>query len=128
AGVEARRRLVDEEDLRPLHERARDTDALALPAGELIGALVLEAVETDARERSERRLDVVRRKAAAPRGPEPDVAEPARQHVLHHREPLDEIELLEDHPHPPARHSQRGRVERGDLGAVETDDAAIGLD
>ena len=38
--VERRRRLVGEQELRLLHDRARDAHALALAAGERVGALV----------------------------------------------------------------------------------------
>ena len=45
--IERRRRLVGEQQLRLLHHRARDADALALAAGQRVGALMREAGEPD---------------------------------------------------------------------------------
>ncbi len=81
-----------------LHQRARNADALALPAGELVGALGGKVAEADGVEQVE---GAVRRrcggKLAQPCAPDRHVAEPAAQHVLDHREPLDQIVLLEHH-------------------------------
>ena len=49
--VDARERLVEEEDRRVLDERARDEHALALPARELAELAVGEADEADPPER-----------------------------------------------------------------------------
>src|SRR5438876_4694665 len=93
-GIEARGRLVDEQDLRPLDEGAGDADALPLTTGQRVGALVLEAGEPHALERREGRLEVLGWEPTAPGAPERDVPETTREHVLHHGEPLDEVELL----------------------------------
>jgi hypothetical protein len=57
-------------------------------------------------------LDVLGREAAGEALPERHVAEPPRQDVLHHRQPLDERVFLKDHPDPPplaAQRATRGR-------------------
>ena len=96
-GVERRGRLVGEHEVGLLHQRARDADALALPARELIGALGGEIGEADGIEQLEGALDVGGWKFAQPGAPRRHVTEPTAQHVLDHREPLDQIVLLEDH-------------------------------
>ena len=114
--------------------RGRCTSARAMPTRcrcppeSASARLFSKPVEPDARERAVGGLDVVRRKAAAPRLPERDGAEPARQHVLHHREALDQVELLEDHRHAPAGGRSGAAGQRGDLHVVEAHGAAVGLD
>jgi hypothetical protein len=49
--VERPERLVEEQHLRPVDDRPRERDALALPAGELHGLAVAEALEPDDRQR-----------------------------------------------------------------------------
>ena len=51
AGVEVARRLVGQHDGRLVDERARDRHALLLPAGQLVGIVVIPLAETDAVER-----------------------------------------------------------------------------
>ena len=99
-------RLVDQQQLRVLLERPGDADALALAAGELVGALVGMSVEADPVQQRERLVDIGLREAAEEAAPEGDVAEPAGQHVLHHGQPLDQGVFLEDHADPPARAAQ----------------------
>ena len=48
--VERRQRLVEQQHPRPLGERARERDALALAAGELVRLAGAEAVELDQRQ------------------------------------------------------------------------------
>src|SRR2546427_7753316 len=48
-GVEIRERLVQEKDVRPLHERARERDALLLATGELRGSAIEQCVDLDER-------------------------------------------------------------------------------
>ena len=50
--VERRERLVEQQHLGPLDQRAGERDALALAAGELIGLALLEALEPDHRQRA----------------------------------------------------------------------------
>ena len=64
---------------------------------------------------SKARADVLRRKLASPRAPRRHVAQSVRRaDVLHHREALDQVELLEHHADVAARLSQRlvARAER----------------
>ena len=70
--------------LRILDQRPADADALALAAGQFIGALVGHVVEADAREQPERLVDVGLRKFPHEASPEADIAQPPAQHVLHH--------------------------------------------
>ena len=60
-----------------LHQRAGDADALALAAGELVGALVGERAEPDRVEQLERAVDVLGVEPAQPRPPYRDIAEAA---------------------------------------------------
>ena len=78
-------------------------------------------VEPDARQRLEGELHVLRRKLPAPGLPEPHVAQAAGQDVLHYGEPLDQVELLEDHRHVSPGATELGALEPGDLQAIEPD-------
>src|SRR5581483_5393867 len=60
--------------------------------------------------------------------PDRPIPEPSREHVLEHRRALYEVELLEDHPHPPPDPAQRRAPRGGDLDAVEQDATARRLD
>ena len=55
------------------------------------------------------------RKAAQQGSPERDVAQPARQHVLHHGQALDQGEFLEDHADAAARLAQAAARQAGEL-------------
>jgi hypothetical protein len=55
-GIERTERLVHQEELGLHQQAARDTDALLHAAGELVGIVVLEAVETDQVDRALRLL------------------------------------------------------------------------
>src|SRR5690606_20377514 len=68
-GVEAGRGLVDEQDVGVLQEGAGDADALALPAGELVGALVELVGDPDALEELVGAADGARRSAGRMSGP-----------------------------------------------------------
>ena len=102
-------------------ERAADADPLALPAGQLVGALVGHVIKADALEQPECLVDVGLRKAAQPALPEADIAEPAGEHVLHHREALDQRVFLEDHAHAPAHAAQVRAAELDDVDVIERD-------
>ena len=58
-GIEARRRLVDQQQRRVLDQRARDAHALALPARQPVGALVDVVAQAHAVEQRQRLRDVV---------------------------------------------------------------------
>ena len=49
-GVQVAGRLVGQHERRAVHERAGDGHALLLPAGELVGVLLLEPLESEQRE------------------------------------------------------------------------------
>src|SRR6202030_2900035 len=104
-----------------LDQRPADADALALPSGKLIGALVRHLLEADAREQPECLVDISLWEAPEPALPKTDVAEPAAEHVLHHSEPLDQRELLKDHPQAAASTPQFAAAQVSDLRFVEND-------
>ena len=79
------------------------------------------AVEPDAIQQREGGLNVLGRKTVAQRGEQADIAEPAREHILHHAQPLHQIVFLEDHANPAARGAQALAVERDDVVAIEQD-------
>ena len=98
--VEGRGRLVEDDEARPQHHRARDGDALSLAAGELVGiAVAALGVESDL---AQRLVD----HAAALGGsvPEPVDAEPFLDD-LRRRQPRREGPegVLEHHLHLPSQ-------------------------
>src|SRR5205814_2922600 len=56
------------------------------------------------------------------------VPDPPRQHVLHPREALHQVEFLEHHADPPARLAQLPSSQRRDVAAIEENRARRGLD
>ena len=64
-GVERGRRFVREEEVRLLHQGTRNADALALSAGELIGALCGKGTQSDGIEQLKGAFDVGCRKIDA---------------------------------------------------------------
>ena len=82
---------------------------------------VAKLAQADRVEELEGAIDVGGRKPAQTRAPDRDVAEPAAQHVLDHREPLDQIVLLEHHADAPARRAQRAAVQPREVLAHEQD-------
>jgi hypothetical protein len=119
--IERSGRFVHQQEVGILDQRPADADALALAAGQRVGAFVRHVVETDARQQPERLVDIGLRETPEPAPPEADIAEPAGEHVLHHGEPLDQGVFLEDHSHAPARAPQFAAPEPGDHGVVEGD-------
>src|SRR3546814_9539958 len=90
--------------------------------------LVHHVVEADSAEQAESLIDFRLRELAEPAPPEADVAEAPGEHVLHHREALDQRVLLEDHAHAPARPPQGVGAERRQLQVTQEDLAAGRLD
>src|SRR3546814_21033076 len=86
--------------------------------------LVHHVVEADAAEQAESLIDVRLRELAEPAPPEADIAEAPGEHILHHREALDQRVLLEDHDHAPARPPQGAGPERRHFN-VDTDNLAL---
>src|SRR4029077_12524354 len=111
-----------------LDQRAADTDSLALPAGQLVRALVGHVIETDAGEQPERLVDVGLWKIPHEALPEADIAQSSAQHVLHHTQSLDQRVFLEDHSHAPARAAQFAVAEHRDLDVIEPHCAGGRLD
>src|SRR3546814_19906082 len=90
--------------------------------------LVHHVVEADAAEQAESLLDVRLRELAEPAPPEADLAEAPGEHVLHHREALDQRVLQEPHAHAPAPPQPGSGAERRHLTATQTALAARRLD
>ena len=117
AGLRVQRagRLVGEDDRGLGDERARDRRALPLAAGEL-GRVVVEAMaEADALERLARALAPLRARHAG--------VEQAAGDVVDGRQPVEQVELLEDEAH--AARPQRRQLVVGGGGGVEAVDGHL---
>ncbi len=115
-GVQVSGRLVGQEHLRPVHERARDRYALLLTAGELVRQTLVLARETHEGEHlGDRLLDESARRSDHLQG-ERDVLEDG----LVGQQP----EVLEDRPHMPPEVGHLAVGERAQV-APEHDDAAV---
>jgi hypothetical protein len=64
----------------------------------------------------------------SPRTPDRHVTETSAQYILDHRQPLDQIVFLKDHPDPPPRDAQRAALEPGKVLTAEKDFAGSGVD
>ena len=64
AQIERRDRLVGEQDLRLLHERARDRDALLLAAGQFVGPMQRVRHHVEPLQRADRERAVLRRRTS----------------------------------------------------------------
>ena len=102
ARVERGDRLVGQDDLRLLHQRAADRHALLLAAGQMVGAARREHCHIELIQRGERDAAILARPGLQRGAPERRVGQPAEQHVVQHVEPADQVELLEDHGAAPA--------------------------
>ncbi|ETW11056.1 6-pyruvoyl-tetrahydropterin synthase [Roseivivax marinus] len=127
-GVERGRRLVRQQDLGVLHQRAHDADALALAARQLVGAGVGVVGDADALHQFVGAADVLLGIAPHDRRPGRDVAQPAGLHVLHHRQAIHEVEALEHHADLAPRRPQVPAAQLRQLGSVELDRARGRLD
>src|SRR5262245_32885675 len=104
-----------------LNECAANADALALPSGEFVGALVSHMIEANALQQTECLVDIDLRKAPEPASPEADIAQAAGKHILHHRQALHQRIFLENHAHATPGAPQIGAAERDDIDIVECD-------
>ena len=127
-GVERRRRLVRQDEIRLLHQRACNADALALSAGKLVSALSGKIPEADRIEQMEGALHVLRRKFAQPRTPHRYIAEPSAKHVLDNREALHQVVFLKHHAHAPPRKPQLPAVKTRQILAAKQDLAGGRID
>src|SRR5882757_306833 len=124
--VQRGHRLVGEQDLRLLHERAGHRDPLLLAAGERVGPLERPIAQPDP-------LQVAQRLAADLPGvadqPQPRAAQPTERagaHVLQHAQAADQVELLEHEADPPAQSAQLAAGRGADVGAQHADRARAG--
>ena len=111
--IEARGRLVDQQQLWILDQRASDADALSLPAGKFVRPFVDHIVEADAFQQAKRFIDIGLRELAQKAAPKPDIAEPPGEHVLHYGQALDQGIFLKNHAHLTARPAKSPSSERG---------------
>ncbi len=104
AWIERRDRLVGDDELRPLHERACNRRTLLLAAGQLRAALERMIRDADARKRTHRTLLLGMREVPEHRAQRRQPAEQAEADIRQHRQPRNQIELLKDDadPHPQA--------------------------
>jgi hypothetical protein len=95
--IQCRCRFVEKQQGRFLHQGTGDADALALAAGELVGALVHVILQSDSLEKLQGALDICTREYPENAAQRSNVTEAPGQHIVHYRHPLDQIELLKDH-------------------------------
>ena len=114
--VECRDRLVGHDQARVERERARDADALALAAGELvrIAVVVLRGEAHDLHQLLHARLDLAARLAV-----DHERLADQRPHALARIQRC--VRILEDHLHLAAQRPQRAPVEIRDVAALEDD-------
>jgi len=89
------------------------------PAGQRVGAAEGLLHDADAAEVLEREGHVIAGGPAGDRPPRGAVAEASGEHVREHRAALHQIELLEDHPDPPADPAKLGALRTRDVHAIE---------
>ena len=111
--VEIPGRLVGDQDLGLVDQRARDGDPLLLSSRELAGEARHAVREPDAAQRLERDAFL----------PAVIESQDARQEgdVLEDRLPLDEAEVLEDHADRPAEERDLAARNQGDVPSVDQD-------
>ena len=126
-GIEARRRLVDQQYPGSLHQGTRDSYPLALTAAELVGALANVIEQPDPIAGVDGALDVLAVEGAQETPPGRRIAEASRQYVLENRESIHQIEFLEDHAHPLAHAAQLAPRQARDLDIVQDDLPGRGL-
>ena len=125
ARIERGDRLVGQNDLRLLHQRARDGDALLLAARQAVGALGGEPGDVELFERRQRDRDILLGPELQDRAQRGDVIDAADQDVGQHVEPADQIELLKNHRTAAAPARQRASRQRRHVD-VAAGDAAGG--
>src|SRR5688572_5848929 len=116
--IERRDRLVRQQDLRLLHERARDRHALLLTAGELVGAVQAMGNHVEALQRPDGERPVLVREHHEQGGKGAAVADAAHEHVRHDREARHQVELLEHHGASRAPFAYRATLQRQDIHPV----------
>src|SRR5580704_71248 len=94
ARVQVSRRLVAQQQARPVDQRTRDSDPLALPAGQRGRQCVEPVPQPDRAERVDRRLEPAASRCV--------VIQLGQQHVLQRRPVGQQVEGLEDEPDPAA--------------------------
>ena len=95
--VQRRCGLVHQQQLGLLRQRAGNADALTLATRQRIGALVQVVNQAHAVQERHRLGDVVLAVHAKQRAQVAHIAQPAGEHVVHHAQAVDQVELLKDH-------------------------------
>jgi len=96
-GIEARDRLVREQEPWLLGKCASKSDALLFSAAELVGSACGFVEKPDPIERTEGEF-LLPPRVRQERPPEPVISDPPQKHVVEGRSAPDELMLLEDHP------------------------------
>ena len=99
-GIERGDRLVRQNDVRILRQRARQRDALLLAAGELVGAHIGLVQNADLVQGLERLDFVLFAERTQKHAPERHVRHAGGEHVFDHARARDEIKRLEHHADP----------------------------
>ena len=116
--VERGDRLVRENDMRVLRQRARQRDALLLSAGELIRTHIGLVQNANLVQRLERLEFVLFAERAQQHAPERHVRHAGGEHVFDHACARDEIKRLEHHADPAPELPQALAGQARDIGAV----------
>jgi hypothetical protein len=120
-------RLIGQDKIGLLNQRAGDGDALLLTTGELVGALRGQRGHIELFKRRQCQRFVFLRPKLRQRPPGRDAGEPPHQHIGQHIETADQIELLKDHRRARAPLPQIFPAQRRDIDAFEQDTACCGL-
>ena len=89
--------------------------------GKLIGPFVDMILQSDALQKLECALDITVGKYPEYAADSTDISQPPGQDIVHHRHPVDQVELLENHADVTALAPQRSRIQRQHIGTVEPD-------
>ena len=89
--------------------------------------LIAAVAEKHPLEQFQGTLDVLAREYPENAAQRSDVAETPGQHVVHHRHPLNQIELLENHADVPAQTPELARAEGKHVGSVEPNASGRGI-
>ncbi len=120
--------LIGKKQSRLLHDGPRDAHALALSARELVCPAIGEIrAEPHGIEKREGTVDIGLRELPQESPPRADIAETAREDVLHHTQAFHEVVFLENHADAPARIAQIPPLEAGKVFSLEQDIARRGV-
>ena len=111
-----------------LHDCARNANALPLPAGKTIGALIGKARQSNRVEQVIRLIDIGLREFAQPCVEGGHIAEAPDQQIFHDGQALDQVVFLKHHADAAARSAQRGAFQLCQILPLKHDLARSRLD